>query len=199
MYASILKLADGIDPYVLQLTRDPRGTAYSFLRKRVEDGSLIWTRDLSPLTASLRWNFQNSVLDVLGKRFPHHPLHVRYEDFVASPRGSLQRILTFIGETGSSLPLQNEHNLNLKVQHTVYGNPSRFMIGDVELRENSAWKTEMKRRDRMLVTAVTWPLLIKYGYQSWPRASSEVRETHSGRNGVPASGAAVRPEDWPQS
>ncbi|MGA2357366.1 MAG: sulfotransferase [Terriglobales bacterium] len=164
MYACILQLADGIDPYILHLTRDPRAAAYSFLRKRVKDGRLVWTRDINPLNASLKWNFQNSVIEVLSKRFRHRPLHLRYEDFVANPRRSLQRILNFVDETRSSLPLQEEHSLNLEAQHTVSGNPSRFVTGNVELRENHAWKNEMKRRDRMLVTAATWPLLIKYGY-----------------------------------
>lgn len=177
MYAYILELAGGIDPYVLHLTRDPRAAAYSFLRKRVRDGRLAWTRELTPFNASLRWNFQNSVVEVLSRRFQHRPLHLRYEDFVANPRGSLQRILSFVGETRSSLPLQDEHSLNLAAQHTVSGNPSRFVTGKVELRENNAWKTEMKRRDRMLVTAATWPLLIKYGYPTRTKALGAISQT----------------------
>jgi len=171
MYAYILQLADGIDPYILHLTRDPRASAYSFLRKRVNDGSLNSTKDRAPLKAALKWNFQNSVIEILSRRFRHRHLHLRYEDFVANPRGSLQRILTLVDETRSSLPLEGEHSLNIDAQHTVYGNASRFRTGKTEIREDRAWKTEMKRRDRMLVTAVTWPLLIKYGYRMIPGAS----------------------------
>ncbi len=166
MYAYILQLADGIDPYVLHLTRDPRASAYSFLSKRVYDGRLIWTGDMNPLDASLRWNFQNTCIEGLRKRFRHPALHVRYEDFIANPRRSLQSILTFVGETRTSVPLHDEHSLNLELQHTVSGNPSRFVTGQVKLRENDSWKTEMKKRDQLLVTAVTWPLLARYGYRS---------------------------------
>jgi hypothetical protein len=195
MYAYILQLADGIDPYILHLTRDPRASAYSFLRKRVLDGRLLWIRDRNPLDASLRWNFQNAVIEVLSKRFRHRPLHVRYEDFVANPRVSLQRVLTFVGETRSSFPLHDEHIVNLEAQHTVSGNPSRFVTGDIELRENHDWKNEMKRRDRMLVTALTWPLLIKYGYQTRTGASAGARETHSDQNAIRPSAAAVHAQD----
>jgi hypothetical protein len=157
-------LTDRIDPYVLHLTRDARACAYSFLRKRVENGYLFWTRDLSPLHAAIMWDYKNGVVEILSKRFHHRPLHMRYEDFVSDPRGSLQHILSFVNEPGSLLPLQEEHSLNLEAQHTVSGNPSRFVTGKVELRENRAWKSEMKWYDRMLVNAATWPLLLKYGY-----------------------------------
>jgi Sulfotransferase family len=164
MYGYLLHLIDSIDPYVVHLTRDPRAVAYSFFRKQVKDGSLIWKRDLSPVQASLKWNYKNGVAEILSKRFRRYPLHVRYEDFVADPRGSLQRVLNFVGEPRLSFPLEDEHSVNLVPQHTVSGNPSRFVTGKVELRQNHSWKSEMTRRDQMLVTAATWPLMIKYGY-----------------------------------
>src|SRR5271165_314211 len=164
MYPYMLQLTEGIDPYVLHLTRDPRASAYSFLRKRVQDGNLIWTKDRTPLTASLMWNYKHSVFEVLSNRFRHRPMRLRYEDFVANPRRSLQLILTFVGAASSSLPLQDEHSLNLEAQHTVSGNPSRFVTGQIEIRESREWETHMKMRDRILVTTTALPLMIKYGY-----------------------------------
>jgi hypothetical protein len=165
MYACFLNLIDGVDPYILHLTRDPRAVAYSFFRKQVKDGELIWTKDLTPLRASLMWNYKNSVVDILSKQFRRNSWHMRYEDFIADPRTSLDRILNFVDESRPFLPLQDERTLILKAQHTVSGNPSRFVTGTVELHENQAWKSDMKSSDRMLVTAVTWPLLAKYGYR----------------------------------
>jgi hypothetical protein len=156
---------DWIDPYVLHLTRDPRAVAYSFFCKRVKDGALIWTKDMGVLNTSLMWNYKNGIVEVLSSRFRHIPLHMRYEDFVADPRGSLDRVLRFVGEFRSPLPFDDERSLDLKVQHTVSGNPSRFVLGKVELRENDAWKSEMKWSDRVLVTTATLPLLVKYGYR----------------------------------
>jgi hypothetical protein len=121
-------------------------------------------RDLSPVQASLKWGYKNGVAEILSRRFRRNPLRVRYEDFVADPRGALQRVLNFVGEPRLSFPLEDEHSVNLVPQHTVSGNPSRFVTGKVELRQNHSWKSEMTRRDQMLVTAATWPLMIKYGY-----------------------------------
>lgn len=195
MYAYILQLADAIDPYVLHLTRDPRGVAHSFLRKRVNDGSLNWARDLTPLNASLRWNFQNSAIEVLSKRFRHRHLHLRYEDFAADPPGFLQHILTFVGESRSSLPLLDGRSINIESQHTVYGNANRFRTGKIEIREDREWETQMKRYDQMLVTSVTWPLMIKYGYASRTRHSGEIRETHSSRDVILPSSGVVHYEN----
>jgi hypothetical protein len=166
MYAYLLHLIDGIDPYILHLTRDPRAVSYSFFRKQVKDGSLIWKTDLTPLRASFMWNYKNGVVEMLSKQYRHSLLHVRYEEFISDPQVTLQRVLSFIEETHSSLPLQNDNSVNLEVQHTVSGNPSRFVTGKVELRQNQSWRSEMTRRDQMLVTAATWPLMIKYGYWS---------------------------------
>ncbi len=174
-YGYVLQLMEGIDPYVVHLTRDPRASAYSWLRRTAQRGGWLAKRHKSPLASSITWNYRNGVVEVMGKskRFRRPPLCLRYEDFVANPRRTLQRILSFVGVTSSSLPLQDEHSLNLKIQHTVSGNPNRFKTGKIDIREDLAWKTEMKRRDRMLVTAATWPLLIKYGYASGSTNSVE--------------------------
>ena len=42
--------------------------------------------------------------------------------------------------------------------------PSRFRSGAVELCRDDAWTTEMPSRDRAVVTALTLPLLMAYGY-----------------------------------
>jgi Sulfotransferase family len=174
MYACFLNLIDGVDPYILHLTRDPRAVAYSFFRKQIKDGELIWTKDLPPHRASWIWNYKNGLVDILSKQFRHDVRHVRYEDFVADPRMSIDRILDFADETKPLLPLKGERTLILKAQHTVSGNPSRFVTGNVELRENQAWQSEMKASDRILVTAITWPLLAKYGYRGRAFATREV-------------------------
>ncbi len=42
-------------------------------------------------------------------------------------------------------------------QHTISGNPSRFRLGATSIREDERWKTEMRRRDRWIVTLCTAP------------------------------------------
>jgi hypothetical protein len=170
MYLYMLQQIGAIDLFVLHLVRDPRPWAHAFLQRKVREGYVLY---MKPLSSSLRWNFRNCLVEAMRGEFQHRICRLRSEDFVADPRGSLRDILTFVGATSSSLPLQDDHTVNLKIQHTVSGNPSRFLTGMVELREDHSWETEMKRRDRMLVNALTWPLLIKYGYPIAPRLRAD--------------------------
>ncbi|HEV3365155.1 MAG TPA: sulfotransferase, partial [Acidimicrobiia bacterium] len=55
--------------------------------------------------------------------------------------------------------------------HTVAGNPMRFHQGRLDLRLDQAWTTKLPERDRKVVTAITWPLQVRYGY-------SQVRKAH---------------------
>jgi hypothetical protein len=48
--------------------------------------------------------------------------------------------------------------------HSVSGNPNRFGTGEVELRADEEWRRAMRGRDRGMVTALTWPLLLRYRY-----------------------------------
>ncbi|HJP64923.1 MAG TPA: hypothetical protein VKA30_01310, partial [Actinomycetota bacterium] len=52
----------------------------------------------------------------------------------------------------------------LGLNHTVEGNPMRLSRGDLEVRSDEAWRRNMPRGDRWLVTGLTLPLLRKYGY-----------------------------------
>ena len=50
------------------------------------------------------------------------------------------------------------------MNHTVAGNPARHRHGLVPMRLDDEWRTAMPTRDRRLVTAMTYPLLRRYGY-----------------------------------
>ena len=50
------------------------------------------------------------------------------------------------------------------VDHTAGGNPSRFETGSVDIRPDDDWRYQMPGRRRPYVTALTWPLLVRYGY-----------------------------------
>jgi hypothetical protein len=54
--------------------------------------------------------------------------------------------------------------IRLEPNHTVDGNPMRFLRGSVAVRRDEEWKANMAKRDRRTVTAMTFPLLMKYGY-----------------------------------
>ena len=72
------------------------------------------------------------------------------------------------------------HRVSLGVDHTVAGNPMRFQHGTFDLKVDEAWTGSMERGQRILATAMTWPLLTAYGYRVGRR-----------RAGAPTSGAAT--------
>ena len=51
----------------------------------------------------------------------------------------------------------------LGTSHGLSGNPSRFRDGEVTLRADETWRASMSRRDRLVVTAIALPLMLRYG------------------------------------
>lgn len=159
-------LVPGVDLRVLHLVRDPRAAAYSWLKKKPQPDSE--TREFmfrqNPIKSSTMWNFWNASAEAFWRRSPGKYLRVRYEDFVADPRGSFTDILDLLDEKEAELPLANDREVKLGISHTVSGNPNRFDTGAVELRQDREWQKQMKPRDKVLVTALTLPLLKHYHY-----------------------------------
>jgi hypothetical protein len=93
---------------------------------------------------------------------------LRYEDLLSDPRRYLERILSYAGEpvTPEAFSFLGDGWVDLGVDHTVAGNPMRFHRGRLDLRLDQAWTTKLPRRDRRVVTAITWPLQLRYGYSN---------------------------------
>ncbi len=160
-----MSLVPGVDFRVVHLIRDPRAAAYSWLKKKPQPDSeeIEHMVRFSPAKSSALWDSWNASAEALWRRTPQRYLRLRYEDFVADPRKSLQRILGLLDVT-AELPLAGEREVMLGVSHTVSGNPNRFETGAVELRPDREWISRMSPRHRALVTALTFPLLRRYGY-----------------------------------
>ena len=165
-----MSLVPGVDFRVVHLIRDPRAAAYSWLKKKPQPDSeeIEHMVRFSPAKSSALWDSWNASAEALWRRTPEKYLRIRYEDFVADPRESLERILGLVGVT-AELPLAGEREVRLGVSHTVSGNPNRFDTGAVELRPDHEWISSMNPRDRTLVTALTLPLLSHYGYRITPK------------------------------
>ncbi len=165
-YGRVLQDIPSLDLYVVQLMRDPRATAYSWMRKRElrDYGDLRWMQRQPPLKSSGLWGMWNAVAELFWRPLGDHYLQLRYEDFVADPQPTVRRVLRLVGEEGAELPFTGPHTVRLGPTHSVAGNPSRLANGEVELQVDAEWMRRMDRKDRTLVTAVTWPLLLRYGY-----------------------------------
>jgi hypothetical protein len=93
-------------------------------------------------------------------------LLTRYEVLVRDPAGTLRAVLA--RESGTfdrdGLSFVDGDEILLGSDHTVAGNPMRFEHGMFQLKVDDAWRRSMKASDRLITTALTWPLLACYGY-----------------------------------
>lgn len=165
-YGLVLDQVPGIDLRVVHLIRDPRATAYSWRRKKSlpdkRGGGFM--QQQRPLKAAALWTMWNTAAGAFWRKQPERYLRLRYEDFIREPRKTLEEICGFVDEDVAGSPFVSETEVQLTPSHSVAGNPSRFTTGLVTLRSDDEWRTKMRRTDRAVVTAVTWPLLLRHGY-----------------------------------
>ena len=170
-YGFVLGMVPSVDLHVVHLVRDPRAVAYSWSRKRLQPDpeNPEYMVRYSPTASSLRWMARNLATEAFWRRSlkghpPERYLMLRYEDFVAEPQKTIRRILELVGEETAPLPHAAEHEVKLGVNHNIWGNPSRFRTGTVEIRPDTEWASRMKSGDRRVSTLLTFPLLARYGY-----------------------------------
>lgn len=167
--AAVLAALDDVDHYVLHMVRDPAAVAFSWQRrdKTVRVGGqsrTMATRRLLPSVA--RWTENSLSAELLRRHVPADRwMFLRYEDFAASPRDTVARVLAFLGESAEP-PFTDGTTVVLGVNHTVAGNPNRFRSGPVTIALDGEWRTRMPRPRRLAVRGLTWPLLVRYGYAS---------------------------------
>ena len=166
-YAVLLSLLSFADLRVVHLVRDSRAVAYSWRRSK-ESPAVVGGRlmpRLSPAQASRIWSRQNGSYSLLSNFTRLSRL--RYEDFVDNPHFYLSDLLTKVGfddEARSLHEVLGGREVSLSLDHTVSGNPDRFRTSSVELQPDEEWKVKMRGVDKNMVTALTAPLLLKYGY-----------------------------------
>jgi len=166
-----------VDLRVIHLVRDSRAVAYSWTTKvaRPEasapgrDGPGGYMTTYAPTRAAGQWNAQNGALQLLARR-GSSVLRVRYEDLVKDPELTLRRAATFAGVPAGDLSLPflhaggDERYAELTTAHTASGNPMRFTTGRLGIRGDDRWRAAMPDGHRRTVTALTLPLLRRYGY-----------------------------------
>jgi len=164
-YAFLLDSIPTIDLYVLHLVRDPRACAFSWTRKKeAVPGEFIDRRGLIQSTGY--WMVWNPAIRHFWARNPARYMYLSYEAFAQRPREWVRKIVDFVGEEDRELPFLDEHRVRVARTHAIEGNAARSLDGVVDIKLDSAWEKKMPWSSRSLVTAMTWPLLWRYGY--WP-------------------------------
>jgi Sulfotransferase domain len=177
-YVYLQPRVPGIDLRILHLVRDSRGVAYSWT-KHVERGVSVGEHEVlrrTPSRSARRWVGVNTMFHVLA-RMGIPTRFMTYESVVRSPRERVAEILAFAGVdvAGDALDfISPNRNAVLGVTHTVEGSRTRFASGPTPLRVDDEWRTRMNARDRRLVTAITWPLLARYGYGGSPEHNERI-------------------------
>lgn len=179
--ALLLARTPGVRGRIVHLVRDSRGVAFS-LGKRVPrpeaTGAATYMPRYTPLRASLEWLLANLPFHFIPSRLLP-TLRVRYESLVASPVAEIDRILTFLGRSGSDLPVSiyEADSIPLAENHMVSGNPHRLGRSRVELRLDADWRRAMAPKDRMLTTLLTLPLNLPYRYSDARRSGPSGRRS----------------------
>lgn len=171
-YARVLQEIPELRVFVVHLVRDPRGVAYS-MSKKIRRPGVPWREEYlshrGPLPASMLWMLANLSAEWLRSRSEGY-LRVRYSDFVGAPAETLRRILRTTGEEASEGRLAHIEGWTLKLgaQHILSGNPVRARVGEIPLHEDVEWRRGMEATPRRLVTALTLPFLLRYGFPPSP-------------------------------
>ncbi len=184
-YANVLAATPGIDLHVVHLIRDPRGAAHSWAsKKELSDGAArSHMEQIGPAKSAVLWDVWNVAGGMLFHGGPDRYLRLRYEDFVADPPTAVRRILAMVGMEDAELPFVNGNEARTTANHSVAGNPDRLRHGQITLRSDDRWRTAMASRDRRLVSALTSPLLLRYGYPLRP-ATAPKRSSGSGEETI---------------
>lgn len=167
--ALALKCDDEINLKVVHLVRDPRAVAFSWgkvVPRPASGGGTVMTR-WSPLEVSLRYLAYNTILTWM---FRGDRILVRYEDYISRATSTVEKISQWARAASAPIGphLDSATAIDLPISHGISGNPSRFNVGRVQLSLDDEWLRKMKPGERRLVTSLTFPSLIQFGYVSVP-------------------------------
>ncbi|HEY7875228.1 MAG TPA: sulfotransferase [Actinomycetota bacterium] len=165
-YAAFLGTLPDFDAYYLHLVREPHASAYSWRSRKYDsargDGEV---RRRTALDATIRWDLLNLGSEaVLRRAGAGRSLRIRYEDFVAAPRTTVEDARALLRERSGRSPFVDERTVTLGINHSIAGNPSRFATGTLVLEDRSEWRVAQSRLERAITTVVAYPFMHRYGY-----------------------------------
>ena len=162
-HAALLRLIPSVEPFFVQLVRDPRAVAYSWSRPKESPDHLPRYSSVFSSAKWVQWNLAcEKIKDTVGR---DRYVTVRYEDLVADPRATLARLLAMAGHDADADKVVGDGEAALGVAHTISGNPDRFVTGPVKIREDSRWHQSLPVTPWSIATTLTAPLLPRYGYR----------------------------------
>lgn len=168
IWAYLLRHVKNLDLRLVHLVRDSRAVAYSWAKSVVEPGvphTTAFMRQLHPARSAMHWMMFNAMCHPL-KALGVPSQFLRYEDFAEDAEGTMRRVMRHAGiePRAEDLAFLTDGSVTLAQDHSIAGNPMRFQTGTIAVRADSDWQRKMPLQDRKVVTALTLPLLARYGY-----------------------------------
>jgi hypothetical protein len=165
-YGRVLAGTRGVDLRLVHLVRDSRAVAYSWTRtKRLLE--VPYEERYMPVHPVWRsaafWALENAALELLRPAATRAAV-LRYDELTGRPAAALAETLRRLGLEGEPAALASGR-LPPKVNHTVAGNPIRIAPGELAIRPDLEWRSRFPPGARRTVTALTWPLLLRYGFR----------------------------------
>ncbi|MET9022718.1 sulfotransferase [Actinopolymorpha sp. NPDC004070] len=165
--AGCLRHRYGEDLRVVHVVRDPRAVAYSWGKQSPRPMATVASKEhemarYSPGRAAVQWNAENVALIALARRGVP-TLRVKYEDFATQPWETLAQISKFADLPGD-LPMGPDRSAALSPTHAVSGHPQLWTMDHLTIREDTSWQTDLRYRDRTLVSLITAPTRRRLGY-----------------------------------
>jgi hypothetical protein len=190
-YAFLLRQSPTVDLHVVHLVRDSRGVAYSWGKPRVERPEYenhptlagTFMNTLVPWRSAVEWSVKNVLFEIMGSLGTPRIL-VQYERFASTPDETVATIARAFGPTeirsraeraGTDAPSSRSMRGARDSIHMLGGNRVRFARRPEPITLDDAWRQLMDRRRRLVVTALSFPLLMKYGYVGPRRGSVTFR------------------------
>jgi hypothetical protein len=159
----------GIDLYVVHLVRDGRGVIAS-LRKTFEkdiEAGIMWDHKGRPMWKSVgHWIVRNLATQwVCARLGPNKTMRLRYEDFVADPKGALERIGSLLDLDMTELADAASTGKPMQAGHNVGGNRTK-KSGTITLRPDAQeWRMALSPAEQRLSWALMGWLMRPYGYK----------------------------------
>ncbi|MGH3474294.1 MAG: sulfotransferase [Aeromicrobium sp.] len=151
---ALLARRTGLPVSVVHLVRDPRAVVWSHRRRKSPPAGVVATTTPTRPAAfvAARWLVRNAFIDARVRP----DLRLRYEDLISDPDEAIRRIFLSVGREVPEGRAGSEH--------VIAGNPSRFERGPLLLKVDDEWTRAQPAAQQLLTSAITAPLLGKYGY-----------------------------------
>jgi hypothetical protein len=166
--AYILRRDPGLRVRVVHIVRDSRGVAYSWTklmrRPEVDESSdRALMKRFPPWRSALLWDAHNAAFTSL--RWTGLPVRrVHYEQLLARPEEVVMDLAQYLGLGRPRLDFISGTSVTVGTTHQIAGNPMRFQGRELTLRRDDAWRGSLDPGSRRLVTSLTAPLMVRYGY-----------------------------------